>query len=119
MLFGDEVITIFDGIIPERTQYFVFMVSRVIIPIYGLLFPILLLSVVIAIVSVAAEQKVHIITIISKACRGLTLVCMDLYSIDLTTMNIYSHSSLSVSFGELALPMTVTIGIQGNIFYNI
>ena len=58
LLFGDEVITIFNSIYPEETQYFVFVAARIIIPIYGMIFPILLLSVVIAIVSVAAEQKV-------------------------------------------------------------
>jgi len=52
------VITIFDSILPEQTQYFIFVATRIIIPIYGMLFPVLLLSVVIAIVSVAAEQKV-------------------------------------------------------------
>ena len=39
-------------------QYFVFVMTRIIVPLYGMIFPILLLSVVIAIVSVAAEEKV-------------------------------------------------------------
>ena len=63
LLFGDEVITIFDGIISEQPQKLVFAMSRVIIGIYGMLFPILLLSVIIAIVSVAAEQKVSVHTV--------------------------------------------------------
>ena len=48
----------FDSILPEDVQYFVFVTTRIIIALYGMIFPILLLSVVIAIVSVAAEQKV-------------------------------------------------------------
>ena len=48
----------FDSILPEDVQYFAFVATRIIIALYGMIFPILLLSVVIAIVSVAAEQKV-------------------------------------------------------------
>ena len=51
------MITVFDSILPEDVQYFVFVMTRIIVAIYGMIFPILLLSVVIAIVSVAAEQK--------------------------------------------------------------
>ena len=60
-LFGDEVLDICDYILPEEydsTQYFVFLISRVILAIYGILFTILILSVITAIVSMDVGDKV-------------------------------------------------------------
>jgi len=62
VLFGDEVLDIYDYILPEdydHTQYSIFLMSRILVAVYGLLFPFLILSVLIAIVSLAVEQKVR------------------------------------------------------------
>ena len=63
MLFGDEILDICDYILPEEydsTQYFVFLMSRVILAIYGILFTFLILSVIIAVVSKDVGDKVSV-----------------------------------------------------------
>ncbi|XP_065887997.1 uncharacterized protein [Dysidea avara] len=57
LTFGEEIIKIFDSLQPDYPQYLIFITSRVIIGIYGILFSILLLSVFIAIISKATEEK--------------------------------------------------------------
>jgi len=59
---GDGLIPVSDNILPQSPQYVVFVTSRVIIGIYGLLFSIVLLSVIIAIVSMAVEEKVQCVS---------------------------------------------------------
>ena len=61
LLFGDEILDVSDYIRPEsfdHTQYFVFLMSRIILAVYGLLFPFMILIVVIAIITGAVEEKV-------------------------------------------------------------
>lgn len=63
LLFGDELLDIWDYIFPEvydYSQYFNFVMTRIIIALYGLIFPFLILSVVIEIITLEVEQKVHI-----------------------------------------------------------
>ena len=62
VLFGDEVLDIYDYILPEdydHTQYSIFLMSRILVAIFGLVFPFLILPVLIAIVSTEVEQKVR------------------------------------------------------------
>jgi len=62
VLFGEQVLDIYDRILPEdydHTQYFIFLMSRILVAIFGLVFPFLILPVLIAIVSTEVEQKVR------------------------------------------------------------